>query len=59
LQVHDVLTATYSFYITAHIGDTLHRVGENVDALPGFTPTKAMVGLRLPEIIIRKIAHVH
>ncbi|KAF8512280.1 P-loop containing nucleoside triphosphate hydrolase protein [Gautieria morchelliformis] len=27
----------------AHIGDTLHRVGESVEPLPGFTPTKAMV----------------
>ncbi|KIY43507.1 GTP-binding protein lepa [Fistulina hepatica ATCC 64428] len=27
----------------AHIGDTLHRVGQSVDALPGFKPTKAMV----------------
>ncbi|KAF8510987.1 P-loop containing nucleoside triphosphate hydrolase protein [Hysterangium stoloniferum] len=27
----------------AHIGDTFHRVGETVEPLPGFTPTKAMV----------------
>ena len=31
----------------AHIGDTLHRVGESVDVLPGLTPTKAMVSFRL------------
>ncbi|KAG6868828.1 Translation factor guf1 mitochondrial [Termitomyces sp. T159_Od127] len=28
---------------SAHIGDTLHRVGEPVDPLPGFQPAKAMV----------------
>ncbi|KAG1877728.1 P-loop containing nucleoside triphosphate hydrolase protein [Suillus subalutaceus] len=27
----------------AHIGDTLHRVGELVDPMPGFQPSKAMV----------------
>ncbi|KAK7054639.1 Translation factor guf1 mitochondrial [Paramarasmius palmivorus] len=27
----------------AHIGDTLHRVGEPVDPMPGFKPSKAMV----------------
>lgn len=27
----------------AHIGDTLHRVGEKVEPLAGFKPTKAMV----------------
>ncbi|TDL25027.1 GTP-binding protein lepa [Rickenella mellea] len=27
----------------AHIGDTLHRVGEFVEPLPGFIPAKAMV----------------
>ncbi|KDQ60905.1 hypothetical protein JAAARDRAFT_709214 [Jaapia argillacea MUCL 33604] len=27
----------------AHIGDTLHRVGELVDPMPGFKPSKAMV----------------
>ncbi|KAI0306413.1 GTP-binding protein lepa [Multifurca ochricompacta] len=27
----------------AHIGDTLHRVGEVVEPLPGFQPAKAMV----------------
>ncbi|KAH0583623.1 Translation factor guf1 mitochondrial [Termitomyces sp. 'cryptogamus'] len=27
----------------AHIGDTLHRVGEPVEPLPGFQPAKAMV----------------
>ncbi|TFK42353.1 P-loop containing nucleoside triphosphate hydrolase protein [Crucibulum laeve] len=27
----------------AHIGDTLHRVNESVDPMPGFQPTKAMV----------------
>jgi len=27
----------------AHIGDTLHRVGEPVEPLPGFKPSKAMV----------------
>lgn len=28
---------------TAHIGDTLHRVGEPVEPMPGFKPAKAMV----------------
>lgn len=32
---------------TAHIGDTLHRVGESTEALPGFIPAKAMVGVSL------------
>jgi translation elongation factor EF-4 len=27
----------------AHIGDTLHRVGEGVEPMPGFQPAKAMV----------------
>lgn len=27
----------------AHIGDTLHRVGEPVEPMPGFKPAKAMV----------------
>ncbi len=27
----------------AHIGDTLHRVGEVVESMPGFQPAKAMV----------------
>ncbi|KLO10549.1 Guf1 protein [Schizopora paradoxa] len=27
----------------AHVGDTLHKVGEPVEALPGFTPAKPMV----------------
>lgn len=27
----------------AHVGDTLHRVGEPVEALQGFTLSKAMV----------------
>ncbi|GLB34728.1 putative promotes mitochondrial protein synthesis [Lyophyllum shimeji] len=27
----------------AHIGDTIHRVGESVEPLPGFQPAKAMV----------------
>jgi len=27
----------------AHIGDTIFRVGEPVDPMPGFQPTKAMV----------------
>ncbi|KAF5373944.1 hypothetical protein D9758_000732 [Tetrapyrgos nigripes] len=27
----------------AHIGDTLHRVGEPVEPMPGFKPSKAMV----------------
>lgn len=27
----------------AHIGDTLHRVGEEVEPMPGFQPAKAMV----------------
>lgn len=29
----------------AHIGDTLHRVGEPVPPMPGFKPSKAMVCL--------------
>ncbi|EIM89825.1 GTP-binding protein lepa [Stereum hirsutum FP-91666 SS1] len=29
----------------AHIGDTLHRVGEPVDPMPGFKPAKAMAGI--------------
>lgn len=37
-----ILTCEYS----AHIGDTLHRVGAPVDAMPGFKPSKAMVRLR-------------
>lgn len=28
---------------SAHIGDTLHRVGSPVDPMPGFKPAKAMV----------------
>lgn len=31
----------------AHLGDTFHRVGERVEALPGFAPTKAMVSTYL------------
>lgn len=31
----------------ATVGDTFHKVGEEVDALPGFKPTKAMVRLLL------------
>ena len=27
----------------AHIGDTLHRIGEVVEPMVGFQPTKAMV----------------
>lgn len=27
----------------AHIGDTIHRLGEPVEALAGFQPAKAMV----------------
>ena len=27
----------------AHIGDTLHRVGNPVEPMPGFKPAKAMV----------------
>lgn len=27
----------------AHVGDTLHRVGEKVEPMPGFKPAKAMV----------------
>lgn len=27
----------------ATVGDTFHKVGETVEALPGFKPTKAMV----------------
>lgn len=27
----------------AHIGDTLHRIGEVVEPMAGFQPTKAMV----------------
>ncbi|KZT09721.1 GTP-binding protein lepa [Laetiporus sulphureus 93-53] len=27
----------------AHVGDTLHRVGETVEPMPGFKPAKAMV----------------
>ena len=27
----------------AHVGDTLHRVGEKVELMPGFKPAKAMV----------------
>ena len=30
--------------ISAHIGDTLHRVGETVEPLAGFQTAKAMVG---------------
>jgi translation elongation factor EF-4 len=29
--------------LTAHIGDTIHRVGEIVEPMAGFQPTKAMV----------------
>lgn len=29
----------------AHIGDTLFRVGEPVNPMPGFQPTKAMVSV--------------
>jgi translation factor GUF1, mitochondrial len=28
---------------TAHIGDTIHRVGEIVEPMAGFKPAKAMV----------------
>lgn len=28
---------------TAHVGDTLHRIGEETQPLPGFAPAKAMV----------------
>lgn len=28
----------------AHIGDTFHRVGQQVEPMPGFKPAKAMVG---------------
>ena len=31
----------------ASVGDTFHKAGEPVDALPGFKPTKAMVRSRL------------
>ena len=30
-------------HLTAHIGDTIHRVGEIVEPMAGFQPTKAMV----------------
>ena len=29
--------------LTAHIGDTIHRVGEIVEPMAGFKPAKAMV----------------
>lgn len=34
---------TMSKISIAHIGDTLHRVGESVAAMTGFQPAKAMV----------------
>ncbi|KAH8117170.1 hypothetical protein DFH11DRAFT_1687249 [Phellopilus nigrolimitatus] len=47
----DVLNAGQVGYIScnmkdsseAHVGDTLYRVGEPVEALPGYAPSKAMV----------------
>src|SRR5260221_12880622 len=32
-----------TFLILAHIGDTIHRVGESVEPLAGFQPAKPMV----------------
>lgn len=29
----------------AHIGDTIHRVGEIIEPMTGFQPTKAMVSV--------------
>ncbi|KAG5654114.1 Translation factor guf1 mitochondrial [Sphagnurus paluster] len=34
---------SYEGFRVAHIGDTIHRVGESVEPLPGFKPAKAMV----------------
>lgn len=34
-----------TFGIIAHIGDTLHRLGSEVEPLAGFQPAKAMVSL--------------
>lgn len=31
--------------LPAHIGDTIHRVGEPVEPMVGFQPTKAMVSV--------------
>jgi len=36
-------SAVLDLMIPAHIGDTIHRVGENVEPMAGFQPTKAMV----------------
>lgn len=33
----------YQLFLLAHIGDTLYRVGEPVEPMPGFQPAKAMV----------------
>jgi translation elongation factor EF-4 len=32
-----------TWVLTAHIGDTLHHVGDPVEPMPGFQPAKAMV----------------
>jgi translation elongation factor EF-4 len=46
IKIQSVSTHIYrSHSITAHIGDTLHRIGEPVDPIPGFKPAKAMVGV--------------
>ena len=46
IKIQSVSTRIYrSHFITAHIGDTLHRIGEPVDPIPGFKPAKAMVGV--------------
>lgn len=39
--------------ISAHIGDTLHRVGESVEPMAGFHPTKAMVSFFVLLFLIR------
>lgn len=43
LPLNSLHKLTYFLLLIAHIGDTLHHVGQPVESMPGFKPTKAMV----------------
>ena len=44
-----------TFLILAHIGDTIHRVGESVKPLAGFQPAKPMVRAPTPVFFLKRV----
>jgi len=57
LFVSDLICLPHQNPSTAHIGDTFHRQGEQVEPLAGLTPTKAMASTRQRKTVWLLQAH--